>query len=68
MVVAAGVEGEFADEFSSVSFDDSDLESVDEDDDAGSGAGSAEPDVVHASGVAEADAAVGVDGVVSDAG
>ena len=38
LVVAAGVEDEFADEFSGVSFDGSDLESLDVDDDAGSGA------------------------------
>lgn len=67
LVVAGGVEGELSDEFPGAVVDDADLEAVDEDDDAGSGEGSAEADVVESSGMAEGDAAVVVDGVGSEA-
>ena len=46
LVVAAGVEDEFAEELAGGGVDDSDLEVLDEQDDAGSGVGSAVRDVL----------------------
>ncbi len=65
VVVAVGVEGEGADDFSGGGVDDADVEVVDEQDDAGSVEGSSEADVVHVAVVSEADAAVS-DAVVAD--
>jgi len=48
------------------SVDDADLEVLDEQDDVGSGVGSAEADVVESAGVAQGEAAGFVDAVVSD--
>jgi len=49
-----------------VGVDDADLEILDEQDDVGSGVGSAEADVVESACVAQGDAAGFVDAVVSD--
>jgi hypothetical protein len=46
LVVAGGVEGELAEEFSGNGVDDPDLKVLDEQDHVGSGVGSADPDVV----------------------
>ena len=67
LVVAGGVEGEFAEEFAGGGVDDADVQVLHEEQDAGSGVGSADADVVEASGVAEGDFAVGVDAVGADA-
>jgi hypothetical protein len=48
LVVAAGVDGEFAEEFAGGGGHDADVEVVDERDDGGSGVGSADTDVVEA--------------------
>ena len=48
LVVAGGVDGEFAEEFAGGGVDDADVEVVDEQDDVGSGVGSADADVVEA--------------------
>ena len=67
MVVAGGVQGEVAEEFSGGGVDDADVEVVDEHDDVGAGVGAADADVVEAAVVAEGDDAGGVDAVVADA-
>jgi hypothetical protein len=67
LVVAIGVEGEFAEELAGGGVDDADVEVGDEQDDVGSGVGSADADVVEAAGVAEGDDAGVVDAVVADA-
>jgi hypothetical protein len=67
LVVACGVDDEFAEEFAGGGVDDSDVEVVDEHDDAGAGVGSADADVVESAGDAEGEFAVGVDDVVADA-
>jgi hypothetical protein len=46
LVFARGVEDQIAEQFAGGGFDDSDVEVVDKDQDAGSGVGSADPDVV----------------------
>ena len=46
MVVPGGVKGEFTEEFAGGGVDDSDVEVVDEQQDAGAGVGSADADVV----------------------
>src|SRR5215217_4312684 len=66
LVVPAGVEGEFADQFAGVAADDADVQVVDQEADAGSAAIGAEADVVQPAVVAEGDGAAGVDGVVAD--
>jgi len=66
LVVAGWVELEVADEFTGGGVDDSDVEVFDDEDDGGAGEGSADADVVHAAGSAEADGAGGVDVVVAD--
>ena len=67
MVVAAGVEGEVAQEFAGGGVDDADVEVVDEEDDVGSGVGSSDADVVESAVVAQGDDAGVVDAVVADA-
>ena len=66
MVAAFGVDGESADDLAGGGVDDSYVEVVDEQDDAGSVEGSSEADVVHLAVDAQADVAVG-DAVVADA-
>jgi hypothetical protein len=53
LVVAAGVEGELAEQFAGGGVDDADVEVLDEDQDVGSGVGSPDADVVEPPGVAE---------------
>ena len=60
LIVAAGVDGQFAEELSGGG--------VDEHNDVGSGMGSSDADVVEAAGHAQGDHAGGVDAVVADAG
>ena len=67
LVVAGGVEGEVAEEFSGGGVDDPDVEVGDEHEDGGSGVGSADADVVEAAVDAEGDAAGLVDAVGADA-
>lgn len=45
LVVACGVDGEFAQDFAGDGVDDSDVEVLDEQDDVGSGVGSSDADV-----------------------
>ena len=66
MVVLGGVEGELAQEFAGGGVDDADLEVVDEQDDVGSGVGSADADVVQAAGHPQGEGAGVVDAVVAD--
>ncbi len=66
LVAAAGVEDEGAEEFSGLGVDDSDVEVVDDEGDVGSFVGSSDSDVVHASGLAEADGSCLVDAVIAD--
>ena len=66
MVAAVWVDGELSEEFAGGGVDDSDVEVVDEQDDAGSVEGSSESDVVELAVDAEGDGAF-VDAVVSDA-
>ena len=67
LVVAVGVEGEFADQFAGGGVDDADVQVLDEEQDAGSGVGPAGADVVELSVVAQGDQAGGVDAVGADA-
>ena len=67
LVVAAGVEGEVAEDFAGDRVDDADVKVLDDQGDVGSGVGSADADVVESAVVAEGDAAGCVDAVVSDA-
>lgn len=55
LVTACGVQGEVADDFSGGLVHDRDVAVFDDEDDAGSGVGSADADGVHAGVVAEAD-------------
>src|SRR5215469_15940663 len=66
LVVAAGVEDELAQELAGGGVDDTDVQVMDEHQDAGSGVGSADADVVELPGVAEGELAVGVDAVGAD--
>ena len=68
MVVAAGVDGQFAEQFTGGGVGDADVEVVDEHDHVGSGVGSADAEVVEAAGHAQGDHAAVVDAVVADAG
>jgi hypothetical protein len=68
LVVAAGIDGQFSEEFAGGGVDDADVEVVDEYEHVGSGVGSADAEVVEAAGHAERDHAGGVDAVVADAG
>jgi hypothetical protein len=65
LVVAGGVEGEFADGFV-VGGGDPHVEVFDQDEDFGAGVAAADADVVQAAAVAEGELAGGVDGVVAD--
>src|SRR5579859_56829 len=60
------VEGELAEEFAGGGVDDPDVQVLDEEQDVGSGVGPADADVVEPAGVAEGDAAGGVDDVAAD--
>jgi hypothetical protein len=55
LVVAAGIDGEVAEQFSGGGVDDADVEVVDEQDDVGSGVGSADADVVEPAVGAQSD-------------
>jgi len=66
LVVACGVKGEVADEFSGGRINDADVEVVDEHDDVGSGVGSPYADVVEGACVAQGDGSGVPDDVVSD--
>jgi len=68
LIVAAGVDGEFSEQFAGGGVDDGDVEVVDEHQDVGSCVGSADSDVVHAACDAQGDAAGFVDFVVPDSG
>ena len=63
MIVPGGVDGEVADELTGGGIDDSDVEVVDEHENAGSGVGAADADVVQAAVDAQGEGAVGVDAV-----
>ena len=66
MVVLGGVEDEFAQEFSGGLVDHSDVAVLDEEQDVGSGVGSADADVVEAAVVAQGDYAGVVDAVAAN--
>ena len=66
MVVLVGVDGEVSEEFAGDGVDDADVEVLGEQDDVGSGVGSADADVVEVSVDAECDRAGAVDSVVPD--
>jgi hypothetical protein len=65
-VVLGGVEEELAEELTSDGVDHPDVEILDEQDDVGSGMGSADANVVQPAGHAQADTAAVVDAVVAD--
>ena len=67
LVVAVGVEGELAQELAGGGVDDPDVQVLDQEQDVGSGVGSADADVVEPSGVSEGDGAGGADDVGADA-
>ena len=67
LVVAVGVEGELAQEFAGGGVDDADFQVLDQEQDAGSGVGPADADVVEFAVVAEGDEPGGVDAVGADA-
>ena len=67
MVALGCVEGELADEFAGGGVDDPDVAVGDEQDDAGSGVGSADADGVEPAAVAQGDLAGLVDSVLADA-
>jgi hypothetical protein len=67
LVVAGGVDGEFAEEFAGAGVHDADVEVVYEQDDVGSGMGSSDTNVVESSVHAQGDGAGNVDAVVADA-
>ena len=56
LVVAGGVEGQLAQDLAGGGVDDADVEVLDEEQDVGSGVGSADSDVVQASVVAQGEA------------
>jgi hypothetical protein len=66
LVVPGWVEGEVAQELTGSGVDDADVQILGEEQDAGSGVGAADADVVEAAVVAEGDFAVGVDAVGAD--
>ena len=68
LVVAGGVEGQFAEELAGGGVDDADVQVADEQQDAGSGVGPADADVVELPAVAQGDGAVGVDQVARGRG
>lgn len=63
MIVPGGVDGEVADELAGRGVDDSDVEVVDEHQNAGSGVGAADADVVQLAVDPQREGAVGVDAV-----
>ena len=67
LVVAGGIEGEVAEEFVGGGVDDPDVQVLDQEQDVGSGAGSADADVVELAAVAQGDRAVGIEPVGADA-
>jgi hypothetical protein len=67
LVVAVRVEGELAEEFAGGGADDPDVQVLDEEQDVGSGVGSADADVVEGAGVAEGEGTGGADAVGADA-
>jgi hypothetical protein len=67
LVALGGVEDEFAQELAGGGVDDADVAVLDQDDDAGSGVGSADADGVEACLVAQGDLACCVDAVAADA-
>ena len=67
LVDAGRVEGELAEQFAGGGVDDPDVLVLDEQQDVGSGVGSADADAVEPPGVAEGDGAGGADAVVADA-
>src|SRR5215472_9413569 len=66
LVDAVRVEGELAEELAGGGVDDPDVEVLDEQQDVGSGVGSADADAVEPAGVAECDGAGGADPVGAD--
>ncbi len=66
LVVDGGVEGEVAEELAGDGVDDADVKVVDEQDDVGSGVGSADADVVESAVVPQGDVAVGANTVGAD--
>jgi hypothetical protein len=66
LVVLGGVEGEFAEQLPGGGVDHADVQVLDEQDDVGSGVGSADADVVQPAGHPQGDAAAVVDSVVAD--
>src|SRR5215831_6721143 len=67
LVVAGRVEGQVAEQFAGGGVDDADVQVLDEQQDVGSGVGSAGADVVELAGVAEGDGAGFADDVGADA-
>ena len=67
LVVAGRVEGQVAEQFAGGGVDDTDVQVLDEQQDVGSGVGSADADVVELAGVAEGDGAGFADDVGADA-
>jgi hypothetical protein len=65
--VAAGVEGELAQDLAGVTVDHPDVEVVDQQGDAGAGVRAADADVVHSAVVSQGDGAGLVDLVLADA-
>jgi hypothetical protein len=68
LVVAGGVDGEFAEKFAGFGGDDADVEVVDEHDDVGSGVGSSDADVVKTAAQAQGDDPGIINAVVADPG
>jgi hypothetical protein len=68
LVVAGGVEREFAQEFAGGGVDDADVAVLDQEQDVGSGVGSSDADVVQSSVVAQGDDSGGVDVIAADPG
>src|SRR6186713_282609 len=66
LVVLAGVDGELAEEFAGGGVDDADVEVLDEQDDVGSGVGSADADVAESAVYSQGDVAGLADSVVPD--
>jgi hypothetical protein len=67
LVVAAGVDGQVAEQFAGGGVDDADVEVVDEHEHLGSGVGWSDAEVVEAAGHTQGDHAAVVDAVVADA-
>ncbi len=66
LVVAGGVDEEFAQQFAGGGVDDADVEVLDEQDDVGSGVGSADADVMQLAVDSQRDAAGVIDSVGAD--